>query len=117
MIRSTSGLGHFVAKHYGTQERRRGTRTAQHLPDSTLSILATPMSDRRYGDDGKPRTRQAERRFVIAGEAWAVWEDMRPPVGPSLVFEISKIARRVHNYPANWRELPDDQLYALSWSR
>jgi len=54
---------------------------------------------------------------MIAGEAWAVWEDLRTPVGPSLVFENTKIARRVREYPANWRELSDEHLYALSWSR
>ena len=72
---------------------------------------------RRYGDDGKPRARQAERRFTIAGEQWGVWEDLRTPPGPSLVFENMKIARRVHEYPANWRELTDEELYAVSWSR
>jgi hypothetical protein len=75
------------------------------------------MPDRRYGDDGKPRTHHAERRFTVAGEAWAVWEDVLSPIGPSLVFENTKIARRVREYPANWRELSDEQLYALSWSR
>jgi hypothetical protein len=75
------------------------------------------MVERRREDDGKPRKHQAERRFAIAGEGWSVWEDLRHPVGPSLVFENSKIARRVHEYPANWRELSDEELYALSWSR
>lgn len=75
------------------------------------------MLQRRYGDDGHPRMHEAERRFVVAGDAWAVWEDLRAPTGPSLVFENTRIARRVHEYPANWRELTDEQLYALSWSR
>lgn len=59
-----------------------------------------------------------EREFAIDGEGWVVWEDLRPaPNGPALVFENSKVARRVREYPANWREFTDDQLYALSWSR
>jgi hypothetical protein len=75
------------------------------------------MQERRYGDDGKPRTHQAERRFARDGESWGVWEDLRIPAGPSLVFENTKTARRVRKYPANWRELSDEQLYALSWLR
>jgi len=76
---------------------------------------STPQ--RRYGDDGQSRTHEAERRFTVAEEAWAVWEDLRIPLRPSLVFENTKIARRVHEYPANWRELSDEDLYAVSWAR
>ena len=75
------------------------------------------MPGQRWGDDDKPRTQHAERRFAIAGEAWAVWEDLRTVPGRSLVFENTKVARRVHKYPSNWRELSDERLYALSWSR
>ena len=57
------------------------------------------------------------RRFTIAGEPWTVREDLRCPHDPSLVFENTSVARRVREYPANWRELSDEQLYALSWSR
>lgn len=75
------------------------------------------MPERRWGDDGQPRTQHAERRFEIGGEGWSVWEDRNSRNGPSLVFENTKVARRVHEYPTNWRELPDEQLYALSWKR
>ena len=75
------------------------------------------MPQRRQGDDGGPRTHRAERRFAIANEAWAVWEDLRDPINPSLVFETSKFARRIHDYPRNWRDLSDEQLYQLSWGR
>jgi hypothetical protein len=54
---------------------------------------------------------------VISGEAWTVWEDLRNVPGPSLVFENTKAARRVRDYPRNWRELTDEELYAVSWSR
>ncbi|HEY2377340.1 MAG TPA: hypothetical protein VGH98_15290 [Gemmatimonadaceae bacterium] len=60
------------------------------------------------------------RRFVIGDEEWSVYEDARleaPHFGPALVFQTAGSARRVRTYPANWRELPDEQLYALSWSR
>lgn len=75
------------------------------------------MPERRRGDDGKARMHHAERRFEFLGETWGVWEDRRSVPGPSLVFENSKVARRVHEYPANWRELSDEELYRLSWSR
>lgn len=78
---------------------------------------AGSMPQRRHGDDGRPRTQQAERRFAINREGWSVWEDLRPASGPSLVFENTKIARRVRVYPQNWRDLTDEELYALSWSR
>jgi hypothetical protein len=38
-------------------------------------------------------------------------------VGPALVFEYDKVARRVRDYPANWREMTDQELSALSRSR
>jgi hypothetical protein len=58
------------------------------------------------------------RRFAVGGEFWLVYEVLAPPPnGPALVFMTDKVARRVRSYPANWRELRDDELYALSWSR
>jgi hypothetical protein len=59
------------------------------------------------------------RCVAIAGDVWRVHEDARtgpPSYGPSLIFETELIARRVRHYPADWRALTDDQLYALSWS-
>ncbi|HKW11325.1 MAG TPA: hypothetical protein VJO33_13165 [Gemmatimonadaceae bacterium] len=35
----------------------------------------------------------------------------------TLVFLGNGVARRVRIYPTNWRELSDDALYTLSWSR
>jgi len=31
------------------------------------------------------------------------------------VFESDQVVRRVRDYPANWRDLSDDDLLALSW--
>lgn len=59
------------------------------------------------------------RCIAIAGVVWQVHEDARtgpPSYGPSLIFETELIGRRVRHYPPDWRELTDDQLYALSWS-
>ena len=72
---------------------------------------------RRCYDDGQPWIHAAERRLAINGEAWAVWEDMRDGVSRSLIFESTRIARRIYGYPRNWLSLPDGELYALSWSR
>lgn len=69
------------------------------------------------GSDGPPITRLV-CYFRAGGELWSVYEDQvqRPPHdGPSLVFETDRVARRVHRFPASWRDLRDDQLYALSW--
>ena len=36
--------------------------------------------------------------------------------GPKcLVFDCQTVVRRVWNFPSNWRELPPEQLIALSW--
>ena len=56
------------------------------------------------------------RKFRIAGELWGVYETQNE-WGRSLIFESLKIARRVRSFPPDWRELTDEQLYALSWSR
>jgi len=61
-----------------------------------------------------PRTRLVGQ-FRVGFQLWTVYEDLEGD--PALVFETDGIARRVRNYPANWRELSDDKIYALSWSR
>ena len=59
------------------------------------------------------------RRVAIEGVLWIVYEER--PRGledrPSLVFFGPGFARRVRRYPENWRELADDQLFSLSWTR
>lgn len=77
------------------------------------------MSDRRLqprtfvGLDGVLRTRQV-RHFKAAGQDWTVYEDSTAE--RALIFETDRIARRVRVYPANWAELSDYELDALSWS-
>jgi hypothetical protein len=59
-----------------------------------------------------------ERSLTIDKHAWEVRELIDPATSlPTLVFFGGTAARRVRTYPTNWRELPDDELYALSWSR
>jgi hypothetical protein len=77
---------------------------------------------RKPAESAQPATfihlRENARRFLVAGELWSVYEDPAGMSRPSsLIFESDRAARRVRNYPANWRELLDEQLYVLSWSR
>ncbi len=58
-----------------------------------------------------------ERSLVIDKRVWEVRELIDPiSLSPTLVFLGTSAARRVRTYPANWRDLPDDELYALSWT-
>lgn len=65
------------------------------------------------------RARKDARILFVEGERWVVYEvvsayDRR---GASLVFESENVVRRVRDYPANWRELPDaDLLLAMERS-
>jgi hypothetical protein len=55
-----------------------------------------------WGDGNQWRVREAE--YPV--------EDRRS--GRSLIFETDEIIRRVRDYPFDWFELPDDELYRLS---
>ncbi len=58
--------------------------------------------------------------FDAEGQRWQVFEkpyetfDRRN--GMSLIFSSDGAMRRVRNYPANWSDLSDEELVALSWS-
>jgi hypothetical protein len=57
-----------------------------------------------------------ERSLAIDGHGWTVREVIDPTTqGKALIFSSDRVARRVRNYPANWRDLDDPDLYALSW--
>ena len=71
-----------------------------------------------YDPEGVIReSRSRARRLSVQGEHWLVFELLMPydRRGATLVFESDSIVRRVRAYPPNWRELPDHDLYALSW--
>lgn len=59
------------------------------------------------------------RHLTVDGIPWLVYE--LPPMvfdrrnSPSLVFEGEHAIRRVRSFPAGWRLLSDDELFALSW--
>lgn len=58
------------------------------------------------------RAREQARILYAEGERWLVYEVMSAydRRGASLVFESENVVRRVRDYPANWRELPDADL-------
>jgi hypothetical protein len=60
------------------------------------------------------------RRLAVDGTPWLVYELPATPFdrrnSPSLVFETENTVRRVRDYPADWRSLSDDDLFALSWT-
>ena len=61
------------------------------------------------------------RRFVDAeGVHWLVYEHLSSfdrRTRPTLVFDSEYVVRRVRDFPSRWRDLSDDDLAALSWSR
>jgi hypothetical protein len=50
------------------------------------------------------------------GHLWRVREVRFADAKPSLIFESEVSFRRVRVYPTDWRQLGDEELYALSWS-
>ncbi|MFL5612414.1 MAG: hypothetical protein ACJ796_01985 [Gemmatimonadaceae bacterium] len=60
------------------------------------------------------------RQVIVDGAPWLVYELPAMPFdrrnSPSLVFESDSAVRRVRDYPADWRSLSDDDLFALSWA-
>jgi len=61
---------------------------------------------------------QGVRSFAMYGEAWTVYEATDPTsLARVLIFEGVKTARRVREFPLNWRDLTDEDLFRVSWSR
>ena len=58
------------------------------------------------------------RRISADGLRWVVQEVQAPAFdrrgGTHLLFDGETIMRRVREFPANWHELTDDELYDLS---
>ena len=73
------------------------------------NATASPAAD-TSPDAGK-------RQFIIGGELWFVHEHSTSGNDTALVFESPNTARRVRDYPRNWRDLSDQELYSLSWKR
>jgi len=58
------------------------------------------------------------REIVVEDVVWRVFELAPFPFDrrstPSLIFENEHVMRRIRNYPADWRTLTDEDLFALS---
>ena len=64
---------------------------------------------------------QLTARSVVSDERlWLVYElppgELDRRTTPTLTFECEGLIRRVMNYPADWRQLSDDELLNLSLS-
>lgn len=85
------------------------------MSSESRSEMNSPAND----DSEKAiRSSRAGGRWIRSlGEDWLVYELLMPydRRGPTLVFESENIVRRVRSYPPNWRDLPDLELFALSW--
>ena len=87
-------------------------------------VASTPTPSRPMPAFGSARAVPAPsaepRRFVDhLARAWSVREvrapDARFSIRPTcLVFETERLARRVWNFPVNWRELDEAELEQLS---
>jgi hypothetical protein len=63
--------------------------------------------------------KKPDKRSIVGGDGyeWLVREFENLAVGSisrSLVFERPEVVRRVRDYPRDWADLSDDQLYRLS---
>jgi hypothetical protein len=52
-------------------------------------------------------------RWHVAERPFADYDRRR---GQSLIFASESAVRRVRDYPANWFDLSDEELSALSWN-
>ena len=62
--------------------------------------------------------RATARRISAGDNTCVVFEWIRQFEGrstPLLVFESESAVRMVRKYPANWRDMSDDAIYALGW--
>jgi hypothetical protein len=64
--------------------------------------------------------RRNARQLTLDGELWLVYELPPSPfdrrMTASLVFESAQAMRRVRSFPSAWRDLTDEDLFALSWN-
>lgn len=66
-----------------------------------------------------PRLGGPVRRIYTEDAEWVVrqWSSVYDRRRPDLVFESDRAVRRVRDYPANWMELSDEELLAVSLGR
>ena len=78
------------------------------------------MNDPRHFSEQIRKAQRTARQFIVDATRWLVYE-LPPPsfdrrMTSTLVFESDEVIRKVRNFPNNWRDLSDDELFALSWS-
>jgi len=77
--------------------------------------------DRLAAEEWLRAARRAGRQICVDDVPWLVYELPQAPFDrrstPSLVFETEDTIRRIRAYPDDWRQLSDDDLFALSWTR
>ena len=75
--------------------------------------------DRSIATEWLRSARRTARQIIVDGLPWLVYELPAAPFDrrstSSLVFESDNTMRRVRSFPASWRALSDDDLFALSW--
>ena len=78
------------------------------------------VHDRRAANEWLRAARREGREILVENLAWLVYELPPAPFDrrstPSLVFESEDTMRRIRSYPANWRTLSDEELFAVSWT-
>ena len=86
------------------------------FPEGT-TFMSGPNLGASSTDSSTPRARTL---LDSEGSQWRVFEqafsDYDRRSGMSLIFASDSAVRRVRLYPADWYELPDEELLALSWS-
>jgi hypothetical protein len=81
------------------------------------------MKERRHRARMDETSRPESRRYQDAnGVWWRVYEEppadnTSDPQRSCLIFECDMAARRVYDFPPNWRQLEDEVLQAVSWRR
>ena len=71
-------------------------------------------------DGARPDAASRPRYLMVEGVRWSVRPFTNPydrRSRPDLLFESDAVMRRVRNYPDDWRDLPDEALFALSEGR
>ena len=98
---------------------------ALHRDHRTVAYRAASRLVAGMGDAHLPLSQFRElqrgaRQLSLDGTLWLVYELPPSPydrrLAASLIFESDTVFRRVRTFPANWRDLSDDELFALSWA-
>jgi hypothetical protein len=81
-----------------------------------MAMTTSPDTSGSHTHSSRERDRE-DHRLVHdeEGHLWRVREVRFADARPSLIFESEVSFRRVRGYPADWRNLTDEELYALSW--